>query len=331
MSKRKLILLVAAGFVGLLTILVVRSLLTPQEPQAVAEKPLETAEILAASRDLPIGTVLRESDMKWIPWPAEADVSQFYKKGRDETGKLTGGVLREGLRNGEPFLAGRVVQPHDHGFLAAVLSPGMRAMSMTLSPSSEVAGFIFPGDHVDVILTHSFSRKDVSDLTERRVSETVLRDVRVLALDQKSDSMSADPKVAQLATLEVTPKQAEKLALAQDLAGTTGGGGTHGSLSLVLRSLATEDQPQTTPQAAPQALAPIGADGADGATPEGIALPAQNLAAPPLATGDPESTTTWDSDVSPAFPGVGGTDSIMQRVHIMRGKESTDTSFERRK
>src|SRR5471030_901632 len=99
-------------------------------------------------------------------------------------------------------------------------------MSVTLTPSAEVAGFIFPGDRVDVILTHSFSRKDVSALTERHVSETVLTNARVLALDQKSDDQTTDPKVAQLATLEVTPRQAEKLVLAADLIGGQGGRGT---------------------------------------------------------------------------------------------------------
>jgi pilus assembly protein CpaB len=178
---------------------------------------------------------------------------------------------------------------------------------VTLSPNAEVAGFIFPGDHVDVILTHTFSRKDNVDLTERKVSETVLTDVRVLALDQRSDSMSADPKVAQLATLEVTPKQAEKLALAADIVGGQGGGASHGTLSLVLRSLASEDPNGDTAAAV---TAPNAAGGV---------MPAK------------VSTTTWDSDVSPAYPGMNGEDSLVQHVHIMRGKDSTDTSFERHK
>jgi pilus assembly protein CpaB len=299
MSKRRVALLLVAGLIAVITVLIARTLMKPQEEVATAPV-VQTTEVLAAARDLPIGTILKDSDMKWIQWASESDTTQFYVKSKDDTGKLVGAVLRDGMRAGEPFLTGHVVQPKDHGFLAVVLTPGKRAMSVTLSPNAEVAGFIFPGDHVDVILTHSFSRKDNADYTERRVSETVLTDVRVLALDQKSDSMSAEAKVAQLATLEVAPKQAEKLALAADLAGSGGAG--HGSLSLVLRSLAAEDE-----------LAPA-LDAAGNALP----VPKPN-------------TTTWDSDVSPAFPGVNGDDGLMQRVHIMRGKDATDTNFERHK
>lgn len=299
MSKRRVALLLIAGLVALMTILVARMLMSPQQEAATAPV-IQTTQILASTRDLPTGTILKESDTKWITWASDSDTSQFYLKGRDDLSRLIGAVLRDGMRSGEPFLTGHVVQPHDHGFLAVVLVPGKRAMSVTLSPNADVAGFIFPGDHVDVILTHSFSRKDNADLTERRVSETVLTDVRVLALDQKSDSMSADPKVAQLATLEVAPKQAEKLALAADIA--AGGGAGNGSLSLVLRSLATDEVETPTLDAA------------------GNAIPVEK-----------PNTTTWDSDVSPAFPGVNGDDGLMQRVHIMRGKDSTDSNFERHK
>ena len=163
--------------------------------------------------DMPTGTILKENDFKWIIWAADAPTSRLYVKGKNDIANLTGAVLREGIRSEEPLTQGRAVQSHEQGFLAAVLAPGKRAMSITLTPSAEVAGFIFPGDHVDVILAHSFSRKDVSSLTERRVSETVLTDVRVLALDQKSDNQTTDPKVAALATVEVTPKQAEKTGI----------------------------------------------------------------------------------------------------------------------
>jgi pilus assembly protein CpaB len=305
MPKRKLILLAVAGLIALGTMMVARSVMKPTD-QAAPEAQIQTTQILAASRTMPVGTILKQSDMKWIPWSAEADTSQMYLKSKDDMGRLVGGVLRDGLHADEPILMGHVVQPQDHGFLAAVLEPGKRAIAIPLSPSAEVAGFIFPGDHVDVILTHSFSRKDVSDLTERRVSETVLTDVRVLALDQKSDTQSTDPKIAQTATLEVSPKQAEKLALAADIVGTPGNGNNRGSISLVLRSLATEEskEPAVT-------------------TLDGITLP------DPKPT--PERSTTWDSDVSPAYPSVNGDDGLMQKVHIMRGKESTDTNFERYK
>src|SRR5580704_1128141 len=237
MPMRKIIFLSLALLIGVGTFIAFRS---TQQPPPAPEVQVKTTEILAAARDLPTGTILKESDMKWIPWAATAEGSKLYVKGTADMGGLIGAVLREGLRADEPFIVGRVVQPHEQGFLAAVLTPGFRAVSVTLTPSAEVAGFIFPGDRVDVILTHAFSRKDMSALTERHVSETVLADVRVLALDQKSDNQSVEPKVAQTATLEVTSKQAEKLALAADLVGSPSGG-SRGTLSLALRSLATEE------------------------------------------------------------------------------------------
>jgi pilus assembly protein CpaB len=286
-------------------------------PQQQAAAPMvQTTEVLAATRDLPTGTILKETDMKWIGWSADSDTSQFYLKSKDDMNRLSGAVLRDGMRSGEPFLTGHVVQPHDHGFLAAVLLPGKRAMAVTLSPSADVAGFIFPGDHVDVILAHSFMHKEGTDSTERRVSETVLSDVRVLALDQKSDSMSTDPKIAQLATLEVSPQQAERLALIADIVGPTGS--THGSLSLVLRSLAVEDQ---TPV--------LGTTSNAGNFDTAITTP------PVLGSGltpspKNESTATWDSDVIPPYPDLHPNNTTLEKVHVMRGsRDASDTSFER--
>jgi pilus assembly protein CpaB len=290
MPRRKIILLAAAGVIALITVLVARSMMQPVETP-VAQQQIPTTEVLAAARDLSTGTILKETDLKWVPWPAEAETSKLYVKGKVEMNSVAGAVLREGLRADEPLLMGRVVQPHEQGFLAAVLTPGMRAVSVTLTPSGEVAGFIFPGDRVDVILTHRFvikNEKGENEAAERALSETVVNDVRVLALDQKSDSQSTDPKIAQLATLEVTPKQAEELALAVDMAGAANA--NHGSISLVLRSLANENAQTSTPEA---------------------------------ETGKANGPT-MDSDVSPVFPRV----APMRKVHIMRGNAVTDYVFQ---
>jgi pilus assembly protein CpaB len=285
MNSRKTILLLAAGLIGIVTIFVVRGMLSSAPPPPPV---IPTSEILAAAHDMPTGTILREMDTKWIPWSADAIQSgNFYVKDKMDPKEVIGGVLRQAVHADEPLLPGYVVKTGDHGFLAAVLAPGKEAMSVTLTPNAGVAGFVFPGDHVDVILTHMFSRKNISDMTERYVSETVLTDVRVLALDQKSDDQSNDPKVAQLATLEVTPKQAEKLALAAGLVGQNSA--NHATLSLALRSLATDPE-----------------------------------------TDAKNATTTWDSEVSSAFPTVNGNDGLIQKVQVMRGsKEAVEGDFER--
>jgi pilus assembly protein CpaB len=291
MSKRKILLLAVAFIVAMITVFVARSMMN-SSPESAASAPVEPAsEVLAAAHDLPTGTLLKDSDMKWIPWPVDAQSASLFVKGKADKPQLIGAVVRQGVRTDQPIMAGEVVQPHEEGFLAAVLKPGMRAMSISVTAGGDVAGFIFPGDHVDVILTHTLNRKDYPDFNDRHVGETILTDVRVVALDQKTDDQANEPKVAQLATLEVTPHQAEKLALATQL----------GTISLSLRSLALSDSVTSPPS--------------------------------PNQIPDSESATgqIWDSDVSQAFPTPGGTDSLLQKVQVMRGKETSETTFERHK
>lgn len=286
MASRKVTLLLAAAVVAVGTVFAVRSMMTPEAtPDKIVE--VQSTEVAVAARDLPTGTILKESDLKWTPWVASTDMGFLLVKGKVNLSDFTGAVVRDGFRAGEPVTSSRIAHARDQGFLAAVLTPGMRAMSVSLSPTAEVAGFIFPGDRVDVIMTHSFSRKDVPYLTERRISETILQNVRVLALDQRSDNQTNDPKVAQIATLEVSKKDAERLALAIDM---SVGPGDKASLMLTLRSLAVEE-------------------------------------AVPGKTAE-EQTPTWDSDVSHSFPSVNGEDELIHRVQVMRGKTTTENTFE---
>jgi len=292
MPPRKIILLVVAMVIALGTVLLARSMMS-SAPQA----PVETSstEVLAAAHDLPIGTLIKEADLKWISWTTEADTGGLYVKGKTDENTVIGSVVRQSLREGEPLMSGHIVRPHEQGFLAAVLTPGKRAMAVAITPVAGVAGFIFPGDHVDVILAHQVERKDDASLTVRRVSETVLTDVRVLALDQKTSDQTTDPKIAQLATLEVTPKQAEKVALLTQL----------GTLSLVLRSLASETDTPAIPAIPADALLPDALPGA-------------------------ETSYTWDSDVSEVLPKPSDRSGLVQKVQVMRGKDTTETNFDRR-
>lgn len=291
MSRRKIILLVAAFVVAMITVLVARAMMSPSDT-TVATPAEPASEVLAAAHDLPIGTLLKESDLKWIPWPADAQSVTLFAKGKIDESQLIGAVMRQSARAEQPIMTGQIVRPHEEGFLAAVLKPGMRAMAISVSAGADVAGFIFPGDHVDVILTHILNRKNDPDLSDRHVGETILTDVRVLALDQKSDDQTNEPKVAQLATLEVTPRQAEKLALATQL----------GTVSLSLRSLAVSDS-VTSPPSLDQ-----------------------------ISNTDSANVgQIWDSDISQAYPSPGGTDSLLQKVQIMRGKDTSEATFERHK
>ena len=122
-------------------------------------------------------------------------------------------------------MASLIGSPGSRGFLAAVLGPGMRAVSVPVSATSGISGFVFPGDQVDILITHQLTGSEAA----HRAAETVLHDVRVIGIDQKLDSKNGEALVAHTATLEVTPKQSEMIAVAAEI----------GKLSLSLRSLAT--------------------------------------------------------------------------------------------
>jgi pilus assembly protein CpaB len=196
----------------------------PQAPQQVG------VQVLVAKRDLPVGTFLRPEHLRWQAWP-EASLSPAYAvEGKKKPEDFVGAVVRLPIASGEPITDGRVVAPGNSGFLAAVLRPGYRAVSVPVTVTSGIAGFVFPGDHVDVLLTHNLPQP-VDGGLERRAGVTVLRDIRVLALDQKVDVKPGENGVPRTATIEVTPKQTEIVAVVVEM----------GKLSLSLRSLQREE------------------------------------------------------------------------------------------
>ena len=141
---------------------------------------------------------------------------------------FAGWVAREPFAAGEPIARAKIVARGNGGPIAAVLEPGMRAVSIAVDQTSDVSGFILPGDRVDVLASLSASVEGAGgNGYQRKAAETVLRDVRVVGIDQRPDSKDGQPVVARTVTLEVTPKQGEILALAGDL----------GKLLLSLRSL----------------------------------------------------------------------------------------------
>ena len=147
---------------------------------------------------------------------------------------FSGAVVRRAIVQGEPLTKDRIVKPGDRGFAAAILKDGMRAVSVNVNAMTGIAGLVFPGDYVDVILTHAIRRPDDEERPIRQVSETILNNVRILAMDQRTDDQSSKPSVPKTATLEVSPKQAEILMVSSDI----------GRLSLSLRSLS--DTPDET-------------------------------------------------------------------------------------
>ena len=194
--------------------------------------------------------------------------------------------------SGEPITPKRVIVPGDRGFLAAVLRPGYRAIAIRVNATSGVSGLVFPGDRIDIILTHSITDRTGADAVERRASETILENVRVLAIDQSVDEDATQPAYANNFTLEVTPKQAEMVSVVREL----------GGLSISLRSLAKDE--------------------AD--------LERMGARAEPLAETDPErgSTYTWDSEVSRLVGLRSGKQGGSKKVvNITRGNQVEEQRF----
>jgi pilus assembly protein CpaB len=229
------LLLVVALVIAGVTAFMARSLVLGTAAPAAgaapnaAAPPVNTTEVLVAKRALPVGTILDATALEFRPWPKDLVEGAYYVRGEGEPAKLQGTVVRYAVPAGQPVTQGALVRPGDRGFLAAALGPGMRAVTVPVSAQSAVAGFVFPGDHIDLILTQTVN----GDGPPLRASETVLRNLRVLATDQRTDKQSDDKgktvvTAYSTVTVEATPKIAEKIAVAQ----------TVGSLSLSLRSLA---------------------------------------------------------------------------------------------
>jgi len=193
---------------------------------------VDNGDILVARTDIPIGNQISPQDLQWQAWPATAADANFIRRGKqpDAIKKLSGLTVRVPFVAGEPIREAKLVNAKGSGFMAAILPSGMRAVSTRISPETGAGGFILPNDHVDVILTRD--GKGVQN------SETILRDIRVLAIDQTVQEKNGQKVVVgKTATLELSPRAVETLALSQKL----------GTLSLALRSISDvrNDKPKT--------------------------------------------------------------------------------------
>ncbi|MEY4472642.1 MAG: Flp pilus assembly protein CpaB [Pseudomonadota bacterium] len=232
MDKKKLMLLLGALVVAIGTAMAAKSLFTgAATPKAQAAQPVpQGPKVLVAQRALPVGTIITADSISFQAWPQEMVQDAYFIDGDADMNKLLGTVVRYPITAGQPVTQGALVSPGDRGFLAAALGPGMRAVTIPVSQKTGVGGFVFPGDHVDLVLTQSVRAE--GDQESLKTAETILRNVRVLATDQSTETEIVEGKTVvrdfRTVTVEVTPKIAEKVAVAQ----------TIGTISLSLRSLA---------------------------------------------------------------------------------------------
>ncbi|WP_174286111.1 Flp pilus assembly protein CpaB [Sphingomonas bacterium] len=331
MDSRKLVLLIGALFVAGITAFFARSMIagsaTPRANAATAVV-IDGPEVLVATRALPVGTILDATALKFQPWPKELVDNAYYLRARTDLHSLQGTVVRNAITAGQPVTQGALVKPGDRGFLAAALGPGMRAVTFPVSTQSAVAGFVFPGDRIDLVLTQSVSGG--GDGSPLKVSETVLRNLRVLATDQRTDNAVGEDGKTQVktfgtVTVEATPKIAEQIAVAQ----------TVGSLSLSLRSIADNSSQLEEAIASGRIKVPAGTD------------PKAERAMLAQVAGQPQSganSFATGADVSrfqrstvpgkaESAPGVGGVNALApgsttaavsgDLVHVARGSTAT--------
>ncbi|MSP81448.1 MAG: Flp pilus assembly protein CpaB [Alphaproteobacteria bacterium] len=227
-----IVLIVVALAISGLTVYLVRQLIqSSTDDQVVAQMPVSETRILVALQDMPAGTIVKAEDLEWRAWPPDGMNPEYVVQSGEggDFGDFPGSAVRRGIAVGEPVTATKVFKRTEAGFLAGALSPGMRAVSVSVNDVSGASGFILPGDRIDVILTQRLTEFDpqAESSIERNVAQTILEDIRVLAVDQTINDVDETAKKAETVTLEVTASQAETVSLAAEM----------GKITISLRSL----------------------------------------------------------------------------------------------
>ena len=314
MRPRTVILLLLAVMIAGGTAMLARNYLATQRTQAITEAtPLAlqapARSVLVARADTRRGQILRTEDMVWQIWPEGALDKNYVVLGvgtvRRMPESFAGWVVRNPIAGGEPITESKIIQPGNRGFLAAVLRPGMVAISVPVTVTTGISGFIFPGDLVNMLLTYVIPppavAKSPGRLGETAVStyahkaaETVLHNVRVIGIDQRLESKLGEAVVAHQVTFEVTPKQSEVITLAGKIV----------ELSLTLRSLVPgpEEEANAATSAEPASAMLAGGERATAATPIGAqyAAAASDQRAVPAT---PAAPSGGPRVIAPSSPG----------------------------
>src|SRR6202795_3790013 len=228
-TARIVVLTIALGAGGVAAYLVSGSDNKPAPTEPAAQ--LQTVDVLVAKSDIGLGQTVTAEAVQWQTWPAATTSNSFIRRNErpDAMTQFAGSIVRAPFIAGEPIREPKLVQANGSGFMAAILPAGMRAISTDISPETGAGGFILPNDRVDVILSKHEKNADKSASADIVISEIILTNVRVLAIDQapkEKDGQNA--VVGKTVTLELKPEQSETLARARQT----------GTLSLALRSIA---------------------------------------------------------------------------------------------
>ena len=230
-AARLVVLVVAVAAGGVAALLAGRGGDEPPPPRPLPSVRSTPSTSWSRKIDIPLGQAVSAQDMLWQLWPTQAASPVFMRRSEqpDAIEQLTGAIARAPFVAGEPLRESKLIKANGSGYMAAVLDKGMRAISTEISPETGAGGFILPNDRVDVILSRRDREAEKSGGAESHTSETILTNIRILAIDQTLGEKDGQKVViGKTATLELTPRQAETLALSRQL----------GTLSLALRSLA---------------------------------------------------------------------------------------------
>ncbi len=231
MKKAQLIAISVAGGAALLAFYFASSFIQPPPQAVVVPTQVDTVQVLVAGTDIAVGQIVNEGNFRWLAWPKEAAQRGYIT---DENGgerrkkELAGSIARAPFLSNEPITPQKLIKAGQGGVLAAILPGGMRAISTKIDPKTAAGSLILPNDHVDVILIRRLRSKSG---TEEIVSDTLFRNVRVIAIGQQietKEGKKAADGAATTATLELTPRQTEMMALANSM----------GEITLALRSIA---------------------------------------------------------------------------------------------
>lgn len=235
MNVRQRVLLMIALIAAIGVALLVFGMMGNRSKPTLAQPVVAMTRVLVAARDIPPGMPLTTDMVTWESWPQSTVPVGFLTGDGSAEGlkRVVGTVSRAHILAGEPLTNGKILKSDSAGYMAATLTPGMRAVALPVSISTAAGGFVQPGNHVDVLLTRIRDTRPDTDI--------ILTDIRVLAIDQTSgqdrstgdnakDKSPGAVRAIQTVTLELTPEQTKELAQAKAL----------GSLSLALRPLATQ-------------------------------------------------------------------------------------------
>jgi pilus assembly protein CpaB len=252
MNSKRIVFLLLAVIVAGTTAFLARAWLQSERAAMAAQmggtyqtpaKP--SVQVLVARNAIRTGQIVKPDDLRWQPWPQGNLPPTYIIEGKRPISDFVGAVARSQFHVGEPIVESDIVMPGSRGFLAAVLKPGLRAVSVPATATSAVSGFVYAGDRVDVLLTHVLNGPN----GQHSATETILRNARVIAMDQKLDFAPGDkPDIAKTATLELTAKQTEIVTLAVKM----------GDLSLALRSLQDPEEEEGASAADEDATAELG-------------------------------------------------------------------------